>query len=241
MHNHGVDAALAGGPALETLPLFLLLFATGLWGSLTHCAGMCGPFVITQVDRQLERFSGPGFGRWQRLQGAALVPYHLGRATTYAALGAASGSVGGLLVEVTGLRWVLAGFLLAAALLFAIQALGLPVLRTLDVPPVLGRLAARLGHGGSGSHRYALGLALGFLPCGLLYGALAAAAAAGDAASGALAMAAFALGTVPALVMVGWGGMLLGLRRRQTLQRLTRPLLAANAVVLLVLALGLAT
>jgi hypothetical protein len=40
--------------------------------------------------------------------------------------------------------------------------------------------------------------------------------------------------------MVGWGGVLLGVRRRHLLQRLTRPMLAVNAVVLVVLALGVA-
>jgi hypothetical protein len=198
---------------------------------------MCGPFVLTQVDQTLGQSA---FSRWGRLQGAALIPYHLGRMTTYAALGAVSGSLGGLLVEVTRLRWMFAGFLLLAAILFAAQAAGLPRLRALSAPPFLGRLAGRLTRDPSGWRHYALGVALGFLPCGLLYGALTAAAAAGNAPWGALAMAAFALGTVPALVMVGWGGALLGARRRQLLQRLTRPMLAANAAVLVVLALGAA-
>ncbi len=237
MHDHGLHAAAPSGLSLETLPLFLLLFATGVWGGFTHCAGMCGPFVLTQVDQVLGQSAS---GRWGRLQGAALFPYHLGRITTYAALGAVLGSLGGLLVEVTGLRWMAAGFLLLAAALFAAQAGGLPLLRNLNPPPFLGRLVGQLALRASGWRHYVMGLALGFLPCGLLYGALTAAAAGGSAASGALAMAAFGLGTVPALIMVGWGGMLLGLRRRRALQRLTRPMLAANAVVLAVLALGIA-
>lgn len=238
MHDHGLHTAAASGLSLETLPLFLLLFATGVWGSFTHCAGMCGPFVLTQVDEVIGR---PVSGSWGRLHGAALLPYHLGRITTYAALGAVLGSLGGLVAEITGLRWLAAGFLLLAAILFAAQAAGLPVLRTLSAPPFLGRLAGRLARQPSVWRHYVLGIALGFLPCGLLYGALTAAAAGGSAASGALAMAAFGLGTVPALIMVGWGGVLLGQRRRQALQRLTRPLLAANAVVLFALALGVAS
>jgi uncharacterized protein len=237
MHDHGLHATVASGPFLEALPLLLLLFVTGLWGSFTHCAGMCGPFVLTQIGQTLERNA---FGRWGRLRGAALIPYHLGRMTTYAALGAASGSLGELLVEVTGLRWLVVGFLLLAAALFAAQAAGFPRFRAISAPPVLGRLVARLTRAQSGWRHYALGVALGFLPCGLLYGALTTAAAAGNAFWGALAMAVFSLGTVPALVVVGWGGALLGARRRQLLQRLTRPMLAANAAVLIVLALGVA-
>jgi uncharacterized protein len=241
MHDHALDHSWAAGVTLETLPLFLLLFATGLWGSFTHCAGMCGPFVLTQVDQGLDRLGKNGFGRWERLRGAALLPYHLGRLTTYAALGAIAGGVGAMLADITGLRWILAGFLLVAALLFAAQALGIAALSAPGMPSVLGRLLVPLKPGASRLHRYGLGVALGFLPCGLLYGALTAAASAGNAGSGAVAMAAFALGTMPALVMVGWGGLLLGLRRRQLLQKLTRPLLAANAIVLFVLALGAAS
>jgi uncharacterized protein len=236
MHDHALHAAVTAGPALETLPLLFLLFATGLWGSFSHCAGMCGPFVLTQVDQALSQTNQM---RWGRVRGAALVPYHLGRMTTYAGLGAVSGSLGGALTEMTGLRWLAAGLLLLAATLFAAQAIGLPALRGFRAPPFLAGLVGQLSRSPSGWTRYTMGVALGFLPCGLLYGAFTLAAATGEAAAGALGMAAFALGTVPALVMVGWGGVLLGVRRRQALQRLTRPMLAVNAVVLALLALGI--
>ncbi len=240
MHDHGVSAA-AAWVAPEGLALIVLLFLTGLWGGLTHCAGMCGPFVLTQIDQRLESIGIHEFGRWSRLRGAALVPYHLGRMTTYAALGAAAGSVGALFVATTNFRWILAVFLLVAAGIFAAQAFGLPALGALKGPPILSRVIGRLARNPSPIGRYALGLALGFLPCGLLYGALAAAAAAGDPVSGAIGMIAFAVGTAPALIAVGWGGVLLGGRRRQTLQRLTRPMLVFNALLLAVLALSAAS
>ena len=83
---------------------------------------------------------------------------------------------------------------------------------------------------------YGLGIALGFLPCGLLYGAVAAAAAAGGALAGALAMVVFALATVPALVVVGLVGHLAGERGR-TFTRLVAPLLLLiNAGILSYLA-----
>ena len=50
---------------------------------------------------------------------------------------------------------------------------------------------------------WVLGLVWGFLPCGLVYTALAGAAGAGDALSGAAWMTAFGLGTAPAVVGVG--------------------------------------
>lgn len=50
---------------------------------------------------------------------------------------------------------------------------------------------------------YVPGLAWGFIPCGLVYGALAAAASAGSALGGAAAMAAYGLGTLPWLMAAG--------------------------------------
>jgi hypothetical protein len=56
-----------------------------------------------------------------------------------------------------------------------------------------------------GTHRFAAGLLWGWLPCGLVYAALLAAAMAGDPARGALAMLAFGLGTLPWLLAAGVG------------------------------------
>lgn len=56
--------------------------------------------------------------------------------------------------------------------------------------------------------RYAIGLAWGLVPCGMVYAALALALLAGNAASGALVMMAFGLGTLPNLIVLsglsGW-------------------------------------
>jgi len=81
-----------------------------------------------------------------------------------------------------------------------------------------------------------LGVVLGFLPCGLLYGALAAAGGVASAQEGALIMAAFGLGTVPALVAVGWGGLIIRRRLREVARWIAAPLLLANALLMLMLA-----
>ena len=51
-----------------------------------------------------------------------------------------------------------------------------------------------------------------------------------------MAMAAFALGTLPALVAVGWGGVLMRRRLREAGRWVFAPLLLANAGLMLVLA-----
>lgn len=198
---HGLTAlGPSGVPALMGV-----LFLAGLAGGLTHCAAMCGPFVLAQAGAGAD--SALAGGRLRRLCGAALWPYHLGRATGYAALGAAAGGLGGALAGLTGWRFIAAPLLLLAAVLMMAQgsarlAAALP---RLPAPRLPAALAARIGplmaaHGPWGQYR--LGLLLSALPCGLLWGALAAAAASGSALAGALAMAGFVAGTVPALLGV---------------------------------------
>lgn len=237
---HGLTALGTG--ALTSVVLAMLL--AGLAGGVTHCAGMCAPFVLAQAGAMAGRV-GPGFV--SRLAGAALVPYHLGRIVGYGLLGAVAGASAGVVSQVTGLRQVLAALLLLAALLMARQAIGRLIperyrasLRRrgpqLGVSPgypafllrPIGSLMANPG----GWNGFGLGLMLSALPCGLLYAALAAAAATGSALAGALAMLAFSLGTIPALVGVAVLGRLF-LRRSGPVAQLAGGLLfLANAVLL---------
>lgn len=229
---HALTALGAGG----TAALAASLFVAGLAGGATHCAGMCGPFVIAQVTSGLA--ARPSLSR---LSAGALVPYHLGRLATYTGLGAAAGLVSGVVVHGAGVRLVLAGLLALGAVLMLAQAVT-QLAALLPAAPAglaerVARAAAPLLDDPRGARRFLLGLVLGFLPCGLLYGALAAAAAAGSALGGALAMAAFALGTVPALLGVGLAGAFFGRRFLPAARALAAPLLVVNAAVLAVLAL----
>jgi sulfite exporter TauE/SafE len=122
--------------------------------------------------------------------------------------------------------------LVAAAALFLVQALRGWNLIGGAAPGFLrhvgGLFAKPLGWRG-----YALGVVLGFLPCGLLYAALGAAAATADPIAAAAGMFGFVLGTMPMLVAIG----LLGhgaTHHWRDLARKAMPVIAAiNAVVLL--------
>jgi uncharacterized protein len=225
-------AQIAGQPAGLPGSLFL----AGLGGSLVHCIGMCGPFVLGQVMADAETGVAGSYGEWRRLAGASLVPYHLGRLTTYTALGAAAGAVTALFTATPTFAWLSSALLLIAACLMAFQAFGLAVGTTSPLTSGLARLAGPLSSSHRPTARYALGVVLGFLPCGLLYGALAAAGGTASARDGAFAMAAFALGTVPALMAVGWGGLLLRRRLRDVARWIAAPLLLANAALMVALA-----
>ncbi|WP_460019475.1 sulfite exporter TauE/SafE family protein [Magnetospira thiophila] len=228
--------------AVDNSGLLVSLFMAGLLGGLTHCIGMCGPFVLSQITARLEDTPATKMREWQRLTGAALIPYHLGRMTTYMGLGAGVSLLAGGAISMSGYRWLSALLLALAALFFIGYAL-----RAL--------WPSRAWPGGSGSGEswwsrhvggwvrplfarplgwrgYMLGMALGFIPCGLLYGALAAAASAGDPTAGAMGMGAFALGTLPSLLAVGLAGHLAGQHWREGLIRVAPVLLVVNAAIL---------
>ena len=210
----------------QNAPLILALFMAGLVGSAGHCAGMCAPFVLAQVGARTQL---------NRLAGAALLPYHLGRGTTYIALGALLAAPIGLLGRLDQLRWIPAAMLVAAAALFVIQAIrGWNVIGA-RAPRFLQR-ASGLFAKPIGARGYALGVVLGFLPCGLLYSALGAAAATADPVAAAAGMLGFVLGTMPMLIAIGFLGQGAAGHWRD-LGRKAMPVIAAvNAVVLLAMA-----
>jgi sulfite exporter TauE/SafE len=224
--------------------LIAALFGAGLVGGLTHCAGMCGPFVLSQVTVRQSAIGADRMREFHRLTGAALLPYHLGRATTYVLLGAAAALLAGRLIDGAGWRWLSAGLLLLAALFFlgyALERLGLyRAVAGLSGAGWwsrhIGGIARPLFASPQGGRGYLLGMLLGFIPCGLLYGALTAASASGDPVAGALAMAAFAAGTVPALVAVGAFGSLAARRWRTAAAQLGPVLMIVNAGFLTLLA-----
>jgi hypothetical protein len=219
--------------------LLTTLGLAGLVGGASHCAGMCGPFVLSQVASRLEGMPAEHMREWHRLTGAAVIPYHLGRATTYAGLGGLGAGLAGRLAYGGGLHWLSAGLLLFAALFMVAMALPAVKLRVMGGGPRGGwwsrRLAALTGPlfgRPTGWRGYLLGLLLGFIPCGLLYGALAAATASGTALGGMAAMLVFTAGTVPGLLAVGVAGHLAGRQWRGPILRYAPLLLLINAGVL---------
>ncbi|HTI81678.1 MAG TPA: sulfite exporter TauE/SafE family protein [Acetobacteraceae bacterium] len=223
-----------------TLPLtnglFLGLFLAGAAGSTMHCVPMCGGFVLGQVADGLARMPAARLCEWRRITNGALLPYHLGRLTTYAGLGALAGFGAGRL------PWfgtISAALLLLGATLFLLHVGR--ILPGLERAPATWNLfvtcVARRAGGG-----YPLGIALGFLPCGFLYAALATAASSGNPLLGAAAMLAFGLGTAPALIAVGIAGQAAGRRWQRGIAIAAPTVMVLNATLLLVLALrGFAT
>jgi sulfite exporter TauE/SafE len=194
---------------------YLVGFVAGFAGSF-HCIGMCGGFACA--------LGGGGKGRASGATRHLL--YNLGRLATYVTMGAAAGAVGqvlcsaeaGLAVPLldgsldTGQR-VLA---VAAGLLMIVMSLQFFGLRQSTHGSLVGfaggtmvaslrNLLTAPGHAAP----LAFGVFNGFLPCPLVYAFAAQAASTASAPTGALTMAAFGLGTFPAMLLMGGLGRLL--------------------------------
>jgi sulfite exporter TauE/SafE len=236
---HDLTALGPGGVPAVMAALFL----AGLAGGATHCAGMCGPFVIAQSAAVADRAQAGGL--LARLSGAALLPYHLGRMIGYGVLGALAGGLAGVVALGTGFHYILAALLAVAALLMFAQASAriaalLPRMPAPRLPAGLERRLGALLAAPTGLRGIALGLMLSALPCGLLYGALAGAAATGSVLGGALAMVAFVAGTMPALMGVALLGRFFGRRAGPGMRVAGAALFALNGVMLAAMALRVA-
>ena len=189
---------------------FGVMFTLGLVSSL-HCVQMCGPIVLS-YSVALESLTNPAScsPRVPALLSNHLA-YNAGRILTYSVLGTVAGAAGATL----GLMGRLAGFSHALAIvsggLMIVVGISLSGLipasvlgnRFFRIPTALLRRVGKLLSAPGSGNRLLLGLALGFLPCGLIYAALLKAMATGSALAGAATMLAFGLGTAGSLFAVG--------------------------------------
>lgn len=186
-----------------------MMFVLGLVSSL-HCVQMCGPIVLSYSVALDSLAKTPG----SNLVSPALanhLAYNAGRIVTYSALGALAGLAGqslGVLGRIAGVSHGLAIISGALMILVGISMLGVIPSRLLAqnlfrIPSSFMKKVGRLLSAPGPRHRFFLGLALGFLPCGLIYAALLKAMATGSPWAGATTMLAFASGTAGALLALG--------------------------------------
>jgi len=197
-----------------TLLEFSLVFAVGLAASL-HCVQMCGPIVISYS------VSMARYGVFKREMVLSHLCYNGGRIVTYAALGAVAGAAGsgiGMLGKLAGLAQAVRLVSGAAMIVTGILMLRVLPRRLLvqverrGVTALFSRTIGRLLVSSRALGKFGLGLLLGFLPCGLIYGALLKAVETARPLAGALTMVAFGMGTAVALFGVGVASSAAGLR-----------------------------
>jgi hypothetical protein len=208
-------------------PEILAAFFVGLVGSL-HCIGMCGPIVIA--------LPVPNTSNLSFFTGRIL--YNLGRVVTYSFLGAVLGLLGSK-IALTGTQQVVS-IVLGVVIIIAvflpqkyknyfaqhslIQKLAHPLKSNIGV----------LFSKGSFSAMFLIGILNGFLPCGLVYVALAGAIASGDAISGTTVMILFGLGTVPAMFVASVFGKFINIGIRTKIRKAV-PVLAIILGVIFIL------
>lgn len=180
-----------------TTALLVAALLMGFFGS-PHCLGMCGG-LVTAFGLSMKDIS-PAKRR------GLVATYHLGRLLSYSLLGLTAGVIGTAVLEplMTGnsMPRILLGLVLV---LVGITMLGAPFLTKLErfgmrFWQFLGPLRKKVFPLSTFPRALTAGLLWGFLPCGLVYGALLIAVVAHNPLGGAALMFVFGLGTVPMLV-----------------------------------------
>ncbi len=181
-------------------------FMMGLFSSL-HCISMCGSIIGT-----LSLSLSPEIRNNKKLLLPFVFNYNFGRITSYALGGALIGSIEALLSMPLGefhghrLLQLLSAVIMAGAGVYIagwfprfayIEKAGINIWKTLE--PYGRKLIPVKNY----TQAYLFGMVWGWLPCGLVYSALALAATSGDVKQSALTMLAFGLGTLPAVMGIG--------------------------------------
>jgi sulfite exporter TauE/SafE len=232
--------------------IYLLAFMTGLTGGIGHCVGMCGPIVASY-----SMASGSSSFLPHLLYGA-------GRVTTYAMMGAALGLAGFLTQGASFfaavacpscgpgyLHWTQRIPMVGAGLVIILMGIGmtgwLPITARLEKATLHFPLARRImtffreANTGVGIY-YPMGVALGFIPCGLVYSVLVTAGRAGMAApnagagllAGGLLMLLFGAGTIAPLAIFGRVASFIGARARRRLYLLSALFVITMGIIFLI-------
>jgi sulfite exporter TauE/SafE len=211
---------------------FLIAITFGFLGSF-HCVGMCGPIALSIPLKNKNRILA-------KLSGALI--YNFGRAITYFFLGFLFGLIGQR-IAITGFQNVFSVFLGVLILL----TLLLPRLFNKSRQPTfwlhfLNTVKKMLaGQFNKNTYRSLLtiGLLNALLPCGLVYMAITASLALGDSLKGALFMAAFGLGTIPAMLAVSLSQHLISLNIRSKINKAVPVFVGLMAIMLILRGLNL--
>lgn len=186
---------------------YLSAFLVGLIGGV-HCLGMCGG-IVSALSLGLPKDQRNSAGKMLPFQ----LAYNTGRISSYVIAGAVMGGLGTLLLQwlplhisqrillgAAGLMMVLLGFYISGwwMLLSRVEKFGQHFWKKLE--PTARRLLP-IEHP---LQAFKVGLIWGWIPCGLVYSMLISAVSSGSAISGATIMLAFALGTLPNLLMMGF-------------------------------------
>lgn len=189
-------------------PVYASVFVMGLLGG-THCAGMCGG-IVSALSMSLS----PQHRNSSNRLAAYLLLYNVGRISSYAMAGFIVATFSGVLTSLADgmmlrqiFTWLSAGLMILLGLYLAgwwpnvilkIEYAGQFIWKLIQP------LAQKFIPVQSPVQALAAGLLWGWLPCGLVYTALLWTLSAHSSAQGALIMVSFGLGTLPAMLGIGF-------------------------------------
>ena len=213
-------------------PSLIAGFSLGFAGSL-HCVGMCGPLSLALPTYQLS-----GIAKF-----LTLLLYQFGRIITYSILGLLAGFAGRLIFIAGIQQWfsIAAGFailILAACYFIQKYSIRIPFFNRFYISVqtlIIQILKQRKGPAGF----LLLGMANGLLPCGMVYIALATSLSLTQLSHSIGFMSLFGAGTLPAMMLIGYGGQFIKPGMRVAFRKLTPFFITGAGIVLILRGLNL--
>lgn len=202
----------------------------GLLGSF-HCIGMCGPIAL----------SLPIYAKSSIEKLLLIIVYNLGRASTYAALGALFGYIGNQFF-LFGYQQIFSISLGVLLLLFLFLnkffSAKLSFFDSLFVQ--IKTLLAHLLQSSQNTLSYfVIGAVNGLLPCGLVYLAIGSAMATGSLLGGASLMFMFGLGTFPLMISLMIFGRFISVSFRSKMHKLVPVFITLTALIIILRGMNL--
>ncbi len=186
---------------------------------------MCGPFVISQVTNRMQNIAIENYGNFEKLKNLALFPYHFGRIITYSFLGLISGFLSQKINDFRFFKYFAAFLMLVGAVTFLNYFFDGKISKFLQqkfskkrlfkLPKNLNKklffmtkiqkFITFLFKNPKGFKGFLLGIILGFIPCGMIYSAIALSLTFQSAILSMFGMMLFGLATFPALFSTACG------------------------------------
>lgn len=206
-------------------------FLLGLFGSL-HCLGMCSPIVLTLPRSK----SNANF-----LLGRSF--YNIGRTISYIFLGLVIAAFGSA-INFSGWQNALSiasGILILSTLItYGKSKLDVTWIKPFRaITSGIKKFFSKFYKSNTILSQFGIGVANGFLPCGLVYVALAASIAFSSFYESAVYMGLFGMGTFPMLLGVAFSGRIISGTTRQNLNRLVPYFIAILGIIFIVRGLNL--
>lgn len=201
--------------------IIISLFNLGFFGGFTHCIGMCGPFVVSQVTNRMQKIDIRDYTMMQKLKNQAILPYHFGRVFTYSLLGLISGLISEKINNISFFNYIAATLMIFAAIAFlnylVDEKISKIIFKKINLPKIFycnclkkvtnyilpKNLISNLFKNPTGFRGFLLGVMLGFIPCGMIYTALALSLTTSSSFFSMIGMFIFAISTIPALFVAG--------------------------------------